>query len=97
MQMYDLYRISLHLDLGDKIKTVGFPSSGEKAEFEGNPTTIVMGVTANVESGMSGGPILKNGKAVGVISTKVISSSDGARGTGTRLSDIFAALKHANK
>jgi len=79
--------------IGEDCNTIGFPSGGERTEYKGRITSSALSSTARVDQGMSGGPVLHNGKVIGIVSAKVTSSSDNTRSYLVRLSDAFDILK----
>jgi len=85
------------LYIGGDCTTIGYPDGKERKSFSGKSINVVTGTTANVDSGMSGGPVVSNGKVVGVISSKVVSSSDGSKSNIYRLSDIFETLDNSKR
>lgn len=57
------------LRIDDKITVIGFPGLSSKTISVGHVQNIRLATSAIVKHGMSGGPVIKNGRAVGLISS----------------------------
>jgi S1-C subfamily serine protease len=84
------------MKLGDQVVNNGFPENGDFLSSKGEVKGISVSSSAIAESGMSGGPVLKDGKVVGVITSKILffglPSDDGIRSMSTKIVDVFKAI-----
>jgi len=78
--------------LGDDCKTIGFSDNKEKEVNVGKVLSKATSTTADVNCGMSGGPVITRGNVVGIISSKVIRSHDETKSLVASLFDVFDVL-----
>jgi hypothetical protein len=77
-----------------KCQTIGFPENGDKAIYTGRSIKMGITTTSRVDSGMSGGPTLSQGKVVGIISSKILNQDKkGAQSVIIKLQDVFDYLR----
>jgi S1-C subfamily serine protease len=72
-----------------KCTTIGFPHNDKYTTGEGKIIGSYTSTSCYVESGMSGGPVISDGKVIGMISSKVLGSSDGTKSIIIRVEDIL--------
>lgn len=78
--------------LGSACETHGFPENKGIKVYKGNVISAPVSTSADVFSGMSGGPVTTNGKVVGLISCQIIGAKNGPKSMLYRLEDIFDLL-----
>ena len=84
------------MQIGSDCTLVGFPFDGEKVRTNGVVLSSFFETSAMAESGMSGGPVIRDGKVVGVISSIIKTSSTAKvvpQSSVARLSDVLNQLK----
>jgi len=78
--------------LGGEVTAIGFPMNGEYKENKGHNYSTQSHTTANLISGMSGGPVLDGeGNVVGIVSATVLGDPE-VKGIFSRLEDVFCRI-----
>jgi len=77
--------------IGKVCTTTGYPAEGPKTTHLGKLLSSSIESSAVVDRGMSGGPVISNGKVVGIISAKIVTNGP-EESVLIRLSDIFDTM-----
>jgi S1-C subfamily serine protease len=87
------------VNVGDTTENIGFPLGGDIFKSTGRVLGISISGSGFVESGMSGGPVLKDGKLVGVITSKVQGSGGPVdqKSVSTKALDVFKKVRETEE
>jgi len=80
------------LGVGDTVAAYGFPEAKGRFEVRGDVVTRVIEASCRIQNGMSGGPLMVNGKVVGVLSSRVFKSDGTEASIHSDMTDVLGMI-----